>query len=129
MLTTVNELKQQLLIPTEDTENDTQLERIIKSVSSAIETYCRRKFDDEYTLPGEEETEDKPRLPYDVEDACILWCTYRFDMGGKMGVSSERIDGLGQKNYSRMSTDDGRTYPAPPAVLSLIDPYRNMVIG
>lgn len=129
MLTTVDELKRQLLMPIEDTEEDPQLERIIHSVSEAIKTYCRRDFSKEYTLPGEAETDDKPRLPYDVEDACILWCTYRVNTGGNMGVSSERIDGLGQKNYAKMVTDDGRTYPAPPSVIALIDPYRNMVYG
>lgn len=129
MLTTIDELKRQLFIPVEDTEEDHQLERIIRSVSEAIETYCRRAFSSEYTLPGEEPSEVLLRLPYDVEDACILWCTYRFNTGGNMGVSSERIDGLGQKNYSKMVTDDGKVYAAPPSVLALIDPYRNMVYG
>lgn len=129
MLTTVEELKRQLLMPVEDEEEDPQLERIIRSVSEAIETYCRRAFSSEYTLPGEEPSEVIPRLPYDVEDACILWCTYRHEMGGKMGVSSERIDGLGQKNYTRMVTDNGKMYPAPPAVLALLDPYREMIYG
>lgn len=129
MLTTVEELKEQLLIPVEDTEEDRQLKRVIRSVSDAINTYCRRDFSNEYTMPGEPESEIKPRLPYDVEDACILWCSYRYEMGGKMGVSSERIDGLGQKNYTRMVTDDGRVYAAPPSVLALIDPYREMIYG
>lgn len=124
MLTTVDELKRQI----EDTEEDPQLERIIRSVSEAIKTYCRRDFSKEYTLPGEEETDDKPRLPYDVEDACILWCTYRINIGGNMGVSSERIDGLGQKNYA-LQHIEGKVIPAPPAVLALLDPYRNMVYG
>ncbi|SKB05121.1 head-tail connector protein [Sporosarcina newyorkensis] len=128
MLTTIDELKRQLFIPVEDNDEDHQLERIIRSVSEAIETYCRRAFSSEYTLPGEEPSEVIPRLPYDVEDACILWCTYRINTGGNMGVSSERIDGLGQKNYA-LQHIDGKVIPAPPSVLALIDPYRNMVYG
>lgn len=124
MLTTVDELKKQIFT---DDEDDPGIERIIKSVSAAIETYCRRDFSKEYTLPSEPELDEKPRLPYDVEDACILWCTYRYEMGGKMGVSSERIDGLGQRNYTRMATDSGQLFAAPPSVLALIDPYRRMI--
>lgn len=128
MLTTIDELKRQLFISLEDVEDDHELERIIRSVSEAIETYCRRSFSSEFTLPCEDLSEVIPRLPYDVEDACILWCTYRFNTGGNMGVSSERIDGLGQKNYT-LQHIDGKVIPAPPSVLALIDPYRNMVYG
>lgn len=128
MLTTVDELKRQLFIPLEDIEEDHQLERVIKSVSEAIETYCRRKFSTDYTLPDEDESDTKPRLPYDVEDACILWCTYRNNTGGSIGLSSERIDGLGQKNYS-LQHIEGKIMVAPPSVLALIDPYREMIYG
>lgn len=128
MLTTIEELKRQLFIAPEETEDDKQLERIIRSVTEAIETYCRRSFTSEYTMPGDPPIDAIPRLPYDVEDACILWCTYRFNTGGNMGVSSERIDGLGQKNYA-LQHIEGKVIPAPPSVLALLDPYRNMVYG
>src|SRR5690625_3805148 len=99
MLTTVETVKRQLNIPLDDHEDDDQIEWQIKAASDAIETYCRRIFSEEFNLPGEESPDpDKPRLPYDVEDACILWTTYRWNLGGNIGVASERIDGLGQKN-------------------------------
>lgn len=128
MLTTVEAVKKQLGIPLEDTADDEQIERIIRAVSDAIQTYCRRDFSVEYALPGEKENQDKPRLPYDVEDACILWATYRWQLGGNIGVASERIDGLGQKNYAVQTMGD-RMLPAPPAVLALLDPYREPVYG
>lgn len=128
MLTTVDELKRQFFIPTEDISEDENITRMIKATSAAIETYCRTKFADDFTLPGEPESDEKPRLPYDVEDACILWCTYRQNTSGSIGLSSERIDGLGQKNYS-LQHIDGKILPAPPSVLALIDPYREMIYG
>lgn len=127
MLTTLETVKKQLDIPPEDTSEDEKLERMIRAASDAIETYCRRNFAEEYNLPGDPNPDpDKPRLPYDVEDACILWTVYRYNLGGNIGVASERIDGLGQKNYALQTLGD-RMIPAPPAVLALIDPYREMV--
>lgn len=130
MLTTVEMVKKQLNIPDEDTTQDEHIERMIKAASDAIETYCRRDFSEEFTLPKDYDPDnpdpDKPRLPYDVEDACILWITYRWNLGGNIGVASERIDGLGQKSYA-VQTHGNRLLPAPPAVLALIDPYREMV--
>ena len=127
MLTTVETVKKQLDIPPEDASEDEKLERMIRAVSDAIETYCRRNFAEEYNLPGDTDPDpEKPRLPYDIEDACILWTVYRYNLGGNIGVASERIDGLGQKNYA-LQTHGDRMIPAPPAVLALIDPYREMV--
>lgn len=126
MLTTLEAVKAQLNIPPEDTSDDEQIERIIRAVSDAIQTYCRRDFAAEYTLPGEQENQEKPRLPYDVEDACILWVVYRWNLGGNIGVASERIDGLGQKNYAVQTMGD-KMIPAPPAVLALIEPYREPI--
>lgn len=127
MLTTVETVKKQLNIPPEDTSEDEKLERMIRAVSDAIETYCRRNFAEEYNLPGDTDPDpEKPRLPYDIEDACILWTVYRYNLGGNIGVASERIDGLGQKNYA-LQTHGDRMIPAPPAVLALIDPYRKMI--
>lgn len=132
MLTTVEEVKKQLNIPLEDTTEDGKIERIIRAVSDAIETYCRCRFEDEYTLPKDwnpdNPEQEKPRLPYDVEDACILWATYRWNLGGSIGVASERIDGLGQKNYA-VQTHGDKMIPAPPAVLALISPYVRPVLG
>lgn len=127
MLTTVETVKKQLNIPPEDTSEDEKLERMIRAVSDAIETYCRRNFAEEYNLPGDTDPDpEKPRLPHDIEDACILWTVYRYNLGGNIGVASERIDGLGQKNYA-LQTHGDRMIPAPPAVLALIDPYRKMI--
>ena len=126
MLTTLEAVKMQLNIPAEDTSDDDQIRRIIQAVSDAIQTYCRRDFAAEYTLPGEQENQEKPRLPYDVEDACILWVVYRWNLGGNIGVASERIDGLGQKNYAVQTMGD-KMIPAPPAVLALIEPYREPI--
>jgi len=130
MLTTVETVKKQLNIPLDDTTDDDTIKRMIKATSDAIETYCRRDFSEEFTLPKDYDPDnpdpDKPRLPYDVEDACILWTTYRWNLGGNIGVASERIDGLGQKNYA-VQTHGDRMIPAPPAVLALIDPYREMI--
>lgn len=128
MLTTLEVIKSQFGIPDEDTFDDDNLIRIIKSTTASIETYCRRSFSDEYRLPGEEESDLKPRLPYDVEDACVLWVTHRHNLSGNIGVSSERIDGLGQKNY-RAEHIEGKILSAPPSVLALIDPYREMIYG
>lgn len=127
MLTTLETVKKQLDIPPEDTSEDEKLERMIRAATDGIETYCRRNFAEEYNLPGDLNPDpDKPRLPYDVEDACILWTVYRYNLGGNIGVASERIDGLGQKNYA-LQTHGDRMIPAPPAVLALIDPYREMI--
>lgn len=123
MLTTVKTAVKQLGLD-EESFDEEEITRLIKSVSDAIETYCRRDFAVEYTLPGEEG--EKPRLPYDIEDACLLWIKYRDRMNASIGVSSERIDGLGQKNYA-LQHIDGKMLPAPPAVIALIDPYRKMI--
>jgi|SRR5690625_1450667 len=124
MLTTVKTAKTQLGIT--DDSQDERIERAIKGVSDAIETYCRRTFSEDFTLPGEPDDPDKPRLPYDVEDACLLWLSYRWSLSGRLGVQSERIDGLGQKTYADQSAG-GQMLPAPPAVLALIGPYSNML--
>src|SRR5690606_39985938 len=104
MLTTVERVKKQLNIPDDDTTEDERIEWQIKAASDAIETYCRRIFGDEFTLPKDwdpnDPDPDKPRLPYDIEDACILWTVYRWSLGGNIGVASERIDGLCQMNYA-----------------------------
>lgn len=125
MLTTVERAKKQIGYLGYD---DDELEYMIKVTSDAIETYCRRDFSKDYTLPAEEEeaTKEKPRLPYDIEDACLLWMTYRERMNSSIGVSSERVDGVGQKNYA-LQHIDGKLIPAPPAVLALLDPYRKMI--
>lgn len=128
MLTTLEAVKLQLGIPIEDTSDDELLTRQIKGTSAAIETYCNRVFADDYTLPGEEPTDDKPILPYDVEDACILWASLRYQTGNSIGLSSERIEGLGQKVYA-VQNIGLRLLPAPAAVIALIDPYRKMVLG
>ena len=122
MLTTIDALKEQLNIDPADTTQDSFLTRIIKSSTDAIKNYCNRNFN-EYNFPGQLTDPEKERLPYDIEDACILWSVYRYQLGGTMGVSSERIDGLGQKNYA-LQHIDGKMIPAPPAVLALINPYR-----
>lgn len=126
MLTTVEAAKKQLDFFEDEEVDEEEIERLVMSVSAAIETYCRRDFSIDYTLPGDEG--DKPRLPYDIEDACLLWIKYRDRMNAAIGVSSERIDGLGQKNYS-LQHIEGKIIPAPPAVLALIDPYREMIYG
>lgn len=128
MLTTLETIKLQLGIPMEDISDDELLTRQIKGTSAAIETYCNREFADDYTLPGEELTGDKPRLPYDVEDACIMWASLRYQTGSSIGLSSERIEGLGQKVYAAQNIGH-RLLPAPAAVIALIDPYRKMVLG
>ena len=122
MLTTLDALKEQLNIEPTDTSQDNFLTRVLKSATDAIKNYCNRNFE-EYTMPDEPVYPEKQRLPYDIEDACILWAVYRYQLGGTMGVSSERIDGLGQKNYA-LQHIDGKMIPAPPAVLALINPYR-----
>lgn len=128
MLTTISRAIKQLGYYDESEADKEEVERMIKGVSAAIETYCRRDFSEEFTLPEEEDesTEEKPRLPYDVEDACLLWLKHRDQMNASLGVQSERIDGLGQKNYSSQHVE-GKFIPAPPAVLALIDPYREMI--
>jgi len=123
MLTTVEEVKNELGF-LDDSQNP-KIKRIIKSVSQAIKTYCNRDFS-EYTL--DENDPEKERLPYDVEDACVLWSTYRYGLGNSIGVSSERVDGLGQKNYTLQHVE-GKFIAAPPAVLTLLNPYRKIVIS
>ncbi len=127
MLTTLEAAKRQLNIPAEDIAEDINIMDMIMAVSAAIETYCNRQFADDYKLLGTEEGE-KPRLPYDIEDACLLWLTYRYNTGGSAGVASERIDGLAQINYS-LQHIDGKLLPAPPAVLALLNPYRRPTLG
>lgn len=129
MFTTLEEFKAQLNLTAEDTSEDSSLTRIINAVTEAIKNYVNRDFS-EYYMPGEEyefdpETElvAKERLPYDVEDACIMWAVYRYQMGTSMNVASERIDGLGQKTYTSAESG-GRMLPAPAGVLALLNPYR-----
>lgn len=124
MFTTVERAVKQLgYVDGEEYDID-EIERMINSVTQAIKTYCRRDFK-EFRLPNEEEN-DKQRLPYDLEDACLLWLKYRDRMNSSIGISSERIDGLGQKNYSLQHVD-GKIIPAPPSVLALIYPYSELI--
>ena len=45
MLTTIEAVKEQLCIPTDDTSQDNMLERMIKAATDAIEAECRRDFE------------------------------------------------------------------------------------
>ena len=124
MLATIQDIKTQLGIESES--EDLQLELSLKIASSGIESYCNRKFEDDYNLPGNEDPDlEKEDLPFDIRGAAILWAAHNYQNSGSIGLTSERIDGLGQKNYARMELN-GKQIPAPPHVLAMVDPYRWM---
>lgn len=71
-----------------------------------------------YKLPGEPER----NLPYDIEDAAVLYATTRIRAIANTGIKSEQVDVL------RIQYDDpysGMT-AAPPAIMALINPYRRI---
>lgn len=124
MLATLDRLKENLDIPLEDDSEDDQLTFILQVASTGIESYCCRKFQEDYNLPGDEDPDpEKDDLPFDIQGAAVMWAANQYRNGDSMGLSSERIDGLGQKNYA-LPHINGKMIPAPPHVLALIDPYR-----
>jgi len=186
MLTTVEAVKEQLCIPTDDTSQDNMLERMIKAASDAIEVECRREFEkreheDKFDLTGEEERiiltgypieelteitlddeakeeydlnkqqgilrpkkswrgklkvkytagyifpgENGRTLPYDLEDAAILWAVQKYNVGGAVGISGERVDQLNIDYASHGGQALGvNLLQAPTPVLSVIRRYKD----
>ncbi len=97
----------------------------------AIETGIWRKevrveFTAGYVLPGQTGRD----LPYDIEYACLLWCQQMFTIGPRVGVKQERIDDISVSYDSPFAlhvSTSGRPYPAPPAIMSLLNPYRRLM--
>ena len=118
MLAELKDLKAQLDIVGE--EEDEKLTFSLMMASDGARDYCKRDFL-EYKLPGEDN--DKEQLPWSIKGAVILWAIYNYKTGGSIGLTSERIDGLGQKNYMRLS-QDGKLLAAPAHVLAMLNPYR-----
>lgn len=79
-----------------------------------------------YVLPGGENIQAKPpitrNLPYDLEDACLLWCTMKYNTDSRTGIKSEGVDGL-RVSYDDLIAAGG----IPAAVRALIDPYRRLL--
>lgn len=184
MLTTLEVVKAQLGLDTADTSMNGEINRIIKSVSAAIENYCMREFAEKqhtdrftangrlllympqwpivsiqeikygdsildpedyeifkdvinkingtwdsptevtytagYKLPGDQER----NLPYDIEDAAVLYATTRIRAIANTGIKSEQVDVLRiqyEDPYSGMAA-------APSAVMALLNPYRRLIV-
>ena len=71
-------------------------------------------------------------LPYDLEDAVVLWCNDKYNTDRAAGLDSRRVDVLQESYESRTNkfiTTGGHILSAPPAVMALLNPYRRMQRG
>ena len=83
-------------------------------------------FEAGYVLPGETGRD----LPFDIEYACLLWCQQMYSLGPRVGVKQERIDDISvsyESPFSLYVSTSGRPYPAPPAIMALLNPYRRLL--
>jgi len=80
-----------------------------------------------YILPGDEKPGAERDLPYDIEEAAIYYATLRIRTGPSAGIKSEQVDVL-RVQYEETNTVGGQVIPLPPVVMSLVNPYRKVVI-
>ena len=84
-----------------------------------------------YVMPEDNNPPDDPRtLPYDIENACIMWAIDNYQNITRIGISRESVEGISvayETPFTRSITTGGRILPAPPTVMSLLNPYRRVM--